>query len=169
MEMSPSSASTERVSLWSIVSTDGYAHLLAWMIAVVVLCTAGIYVHWQVTGLHPEESWSDVALGVGSMVAVMYGLLRWRAARVASLVATGHRVPATLDGFFSFGQWVRVRFSYEYLGRPIHQKMVFVFGKRTNSLKGRSQLTAVVHPDDPRRVTIAELYEEKAATTPIHS
>lgn len=161
MELSKESVAVEEpVSLWAIVMTDVFAHILAWMLAFVVLCSAAIFVHFQLTGQQREESWTHFAIGVTAMAAVLYGLVRWRAAIVTSLLANGRRVSASLDDYFSFGHAVRIGLSFEHRGHPVHQKVVVVHGKRATSLKGRPEVCVAVHPDDPRRVIIADLFEQ---------
>jgi hypothetical protein len=147
------------IGLWTIVSTDVFASLLAWMLGVAVVCGAAIVIHALATGNEPQESWSGAAIGLIGVCAVPGASLWARAARIRSLLASGDRVRASAHDFFSLGYSVRVKLSYDYQGEARRQTMVLPRSRRTRLLETRNQVSLVVHRKDPRRALIADLYE----------
>jgi hypothetical protein len=149
----------EALSLWAVVTTDPAAYVFAWMLGVVVGCTAVVGIDAVVTGRQPVEPWTEVATGVTLIVAVLYALLRSRAGQLTRLLEEGERVEAVLEELVDAAQWVHVKLSFRSRGCELRRRLLLPSSRRTRSLAGRALVEVAVDPASPRRVLVVALYE----------
>lgn len=142
-----------------VASTDPFAYVVAWLLGFVVACTTLLFVYTQVTGETPEQSWSETALGVTLIAAILYALIRYRASRIAFLLEAGERSPAVIESFRAVDQWVWATLVYARQGQAIQRRILLASSGRTRALGERAAVTIATDPESPKRVVVTDLYE----------
>ncbi len=155
---------TERVppvSLTATLATDVPAHVVAWLLLVMVGVTAGMFAYSVATGWQPSDPWTVVFFQAAGPTILGVIALIYRARRIDRILREGTAVEARLTGFATYSQWVRLGLAYAWEGETIERRVWLPHTARTRRLAHRDAVTVLLRPDHPRSAVVRDLFVEQ--------
>jgi hypothetical protein len=151
-------AHSEEASFLTVVSTDPVSFVVALMLVCTVAIVLGIYVHSQVTGIQPKESWTEILVGLALITTAFLAVITYRIRSIDRLLSNGIRQVARVDRFLAIGIWVIVQLRYERHGVESERKIWLANSRRSRWLGGVSEITLAMEPAYSSRVVITGLF-----------
>jgi hypothetical protein len=142
----------------AVVSTDPVAFVATLMLFCTVVIVVGIFVHSQVTGIQPRESWTEISVGLVMITAAFLAVVTYRVKAINRLLSKGIRQVAHIDRFLAHGIWVIVQLKYERQGIQSECKIWLANSRRSRWLGGVSEITLAMESTHSSRVVITELF-----------
>ncbi len=151
-------AVAERANWFAVVSTDP----ISFVVALLLFCTAAIvlaiYVHSQVTGFQPKESWTEVSVGVGLIATVFLAVISYRIRSINSLLTNGIRQTVRIDRFLAVGIWVIVQIEYDRHGIQSECRLWLANSRRSRKLRDVSEITLAMERTNSSHFVITDLF-----------
>jgi hypothetical protein len=142
----------------AVASTDPASFIASLLLFGTAAIVLAIFVHSQVTGFQPKESWTEVSIGVSLIAFVLLGFMRYRLRVINQTLSFGVRQAARVDRFLAIGIWAIVRLQYEWNGVPTESTVWFANSKRSRRLGRVSEVTLAIDPAGSGRFVIVDLF-----------
>jgi hypothetical protein len=149
---------SKEASFLAVVSIDPASFVVALMLFCTGAIVLGIYVHSQVTGIQPKESWIEISVGLALITAAFLAVIIYRVRVINRLLREGIRHGARIDRFLAIGIWVIVQLVYERHGIQSERKIWLANSRRSRRLRSASAITLAMDPAHSTHVVITELF-----------
>lgn len=145
-------------TLRAVASADPVSFIAALMLFCTLAIVVAIFIHSQVTGIQPKESWTEIVVGVMSISAVFMAAIIYRARSINRLLGHGTRQAARVDRYVAVGVWVIVQLQYEWNGIQAERRIWLANSKRSRRLADKSAVILAMDPAAPGRFVIADVF-----------
>ena len=151
-------APAERAKSFAVVSTDPISFVVALLLFCTVAIILAIYVHSQVTGIQPRESWTEISVGVALAATAFLAVITYRIRSINSLLSNGIRQAARVDRFLAVGIWVIVQIEFDRHGVQFEYRLWLANSRRSRKLNDASQITLAMERINSSRFVIIDLF-----------
>lgn len=147
-----------RAGYLAVASTDPVSFVAALMLLCTVAIVLTIFIHSQVTGIQPKESWTEVSVGVALIAAVFLAVIVYRTRSINRLLNVSTRQAARVERFLAVGIWVIMQLQYDWKGIQTERRLWLANSKRSRRLGRMSEVTLAMDPASPGRFVITDLF-----------
>jgi hypothetical protein len=151
-------ADTDKASFLAVASTDPASFIAVLMLFCTAAIVVTIFIHSQVTGIQPQESWTEVSVGVALIATVFLAAIIYRARSINRLLSHNTRQTARVDRYLAVGIWVIVQLQYEWNGIQAERRIWLANSKRSRRLDRVSEVTLAMDPASSGRIVITDLF-----------
>lgn len=143
----------------AVVSTDPAAFVASLLLFTTLAIVVSVFVHSEVTGIQPKESWTEVAVGVWLIASALLAVITYRMRSINRRLVDGARHAARVERFLAVGMWVIVQLHYEWQGVQTERRTWLANSKRSRRLGRRTEVTLAMDPANASRFVITALFE----------
>lgn len=147
-----------QASFLSVATTDPVAFVAALMLFCTAAIVVTIFIHSQVTGIQPQESWTEVSVGVGLIMTVFLAVIIYRVRSINRLLSHNTRQTARVERYLAVGIWVIVQLKYEWNGIQAERRIWLANSKRSRRLGHAAEVTLAVDPSSSQRFVVTDLF-----------
>jgi hypothetical protein len=152
------SSTSARASFLAVTSTDPTSFVAALLLCCTVAIVGAIFIHSQVTGIQPKESWTEVSVGVALIVTVFLGVISYRVRWFNRVLRDGTWQSARLVRFLAVGIWVIVQLEYQPSGVRTERRIWLANSKRSRRLGRLAKVTVAMDAATPERFVVIDLF-----------
>lgn len=142
----------------AVASTDPASFVASFLLVVIVGTALGIFIHSQLIGFQPEESWVEFGAGVLLITLGILAFVRYRTRLINRILASAQRKKARLEKFRTASQWTILKISYEINGKMMEKSVWLANSRRSRELEGLDEVELALDPFKPNRFVITNLY-----------
>lgn len=147
-----------QASQFAVASTDPASFVATYLLVVIVGTALGIFIHSQLTGFQPEESWVEFFAGILLITIGILAFVRYRTRMINRILASAQRKKARLEKFRTASQWTILKISYEMNGKMLKKGVWLANSRRSRGLEGLDEINLALDPVKLNRFVITNLY-----------